>query len=64
MPRKATPKKPSADDLAQAASLLRQVVELAKAGVLEAKSPEARAILRRIEGAVIAAELAAGKQAE
>lgn len=46
------------EELAEAADLLRQLVNLADAGELEAKSPAARDILRRIEGAAIAAEAA------
>ena len=62
--RKAAPhKRPtalSAQELTEAADLLRQVIALAKAGDLGAKSPEARALLRRLEGAALAADLAAG----
>lgn len=48
------------DQLGDAAALLRQVLALVKAGELEAATPTARALLRRVEGAAIAAELAAG----
>ena len=64
MPKRATDRTAalSAEDLAEAAALLREVVELAKAGVLEAKSPEARIFLRKLEGAAIAARLASGAE--
>jgi len=48
------------DQLAEAATMLRQVLALAETGELEASTPAARALLRRLEGAAIAAELAAG----
>jgi len=52
----------TAEDLADAASLLRRVLTLVEAGELEAKTPEARALMRRLEGAALAAEVAAGEQ--
>lgn len=50
------------DDLVKAAAMLRRVLTLIEAGDLEARTPSARAVLRRLEGAAIAAELAAGQQ--
>jgi len=50
------------DQLADAATMLRRVLALVKTGELEASSPAARALLRRLEGAAIAAELAAGRR--
>lgn len=55
------PRRPlSASDLAGAAALLRGVLGLIEAGTIDAATPTARAIKRRMEGAVIAAEQAAG----
>ena len=48
------------DDVAQAATMLRRLLTLVEAGELEATTPSARAVLRRLEGATIAVELAAG----
>jgi hypothetical protein len=47
-------------DLIEAAAMLRRLLALVEAGELEATTPTARAVLRRIEGAAIAVELAAG----
>ena len=48
------------EDLADAAAMLRRILALVDAGELEVTSPTARAVLRRLEGAAIAIELAAG----
>jgi hypothetical protein len=48
------------DELADAAVMLRRLLALVEAGELEASTPSARAVLRRLEGATIAVELAAG----
>ncbi len=48
------------DDLAEAATILRRLLTLVEAGELEATTPNARAVLRRLEGATIAVELATG----
>lgn len=48
------------EDLAGAAAMLRRLLALVEAGELEATTPSARALLRRLEGAAIAVELAAG----
>jgi hypothetical protein len=45
-------------DLAEAAALLRRLVEAAERGELEATSAHAVALLRRIEGAAVALEKA------
>jgi hypothetical protein len=49
------------DQLTDAAAMLRRLLALVEAGELEATTPSARAILRRLEGAAIAVELAAGR---
>jgi len=49
------------DQLAEAAAMLRRLLALVAAGELEATTPSARAVLRRLEGAAIAVELAAGR---
>jgi hypothetical protein len=51
----------SPEDLAEAARVLRSLLALVETGELEAKTPNARAVVRRIEGAAIAAELSAGR---
>jgi hypothetical protein len=50
------------DDLAEAATLLDRVLALVEAGELEAKTANARAVLRRLEGAATATRLIAGLQ--
>jgi hypothetical protein len=40
----------------EAADLFRSVLAAVKTGELEAKTPEARALLRRLEGALISLE--------
>jgi transcription elongation GreA/GreB family factor len=47
-------------DLAEAARLLREVLALVEAGELEATSPAARALVRRLEGAVVGLSLISG----
>jgi hypothetical protein len=47
-------------DLAPAAALLRQLLAAVEAGTIEATTPNARALLRRLEGAAAAVELLAG----
>ena len=45
------------DDISrEAAKLLRRVIEAVAKGELEARTPDARALLRRLEGALIALE--------
>lgn len=51
------------DQLADAAAILRRLLVLVESGELEAATPQARAVLRRLEGATIAVELAAGRTA-
>ncbi len=51
---------PSPSTLREAAGLLRAVLRLIDAGAMDATTPTAHAIRRRMEGAVIAAEQAAG----
>jgi hypothetical protein len=48
------------DDLAEAATMLRRLLTLVEDGELEATTPNARAVLRRLEGATVAVELATG----
>ena len=48
------------DDLAEAARLLRAVLDAVEAGELEANGGQAVALVRRIEGAVAALEAASG----
>ena len=48
------------DDLAEAAIMLRRLLTLVEDGELEATTPNARAVLRRLEGATVAVELATG----
>jgi len=48
------------DDLAEASTMLRRLLALVESGELEATTPNARAVLRRLEGATIAVELATG----
>ena len=48
------------DDLAEAARLLRSIIRAVEAGELEAATPRAVAMVRRIEGAAIAWEAASG----
>jgi len=50
------------DQLVDAASMLRRLLALVETGELEATTPGARALLRRLEGVAIAVELAAGVQ--
>jgi len=40
--------------------MLRRLLALVESGELEATTPNARAVLRRLEGATIAVELATG----
>lgn len=47
------------DDLADAARLLRAVLDAVEAGELEAGSADAVAMVRRLEGAAVALEAAA-----
>jgi hypothetical protein len=62
-PRNPSGRQPLASaDLADAAGLLRGVLALVAAGELEAKTTEARALLRRVEGAALAVAIAAGEQ--
>lgn len=49
---------PNRRDMAEAARLLRQLLELVDAGILEATSGPALAMVRRIEGAAMALESA------
>jgi hypothetical protein len=51
------------EQLADAAVMLRRLLALVETGELEATTPSARALLRRLEGAAIAVELAAGVRA-
>jgi len=48
------------DGLSEAAILLRRLLTLVETGELEATTPNARAVLRRLGGATIAVELATG----
>jgi hypothetical protein len=61
MPLVAT-RRPTTTELKEAAAVLRQVIALAESGELEAKSPNARTLLRKLEGAAIAAEIASGER--
>jgi hypothetical protein len=45
----------------EAANLLRSVVSAVAKGELEARTPDARALLRRLEGALIALEASSPK---
>ena len=47
--------------MADAAALLRRVLALVDAGELTASTPQALALLRRLEGAAMAAEIAGGR---
>lgn len=50
------------DDISrEAAKLLRRVIEAVAKGELEARTPDARALLRRLEGALIALEASSPK---
>ena len=46
-------------DIAEAARLLRRLLEMVDAGELEASSSAAQGLVRRIEGAAVALESAA-----
>lgn len=48
------------DELAEVAKMLRRLLTLVEAAELEATTSNARAVLRRLEGATIAVELATG----
>jgi hypothetical protein len=46
-------------EMAELADLLRRLLALVDAGELEAETPDARALVRRMEGAAVALEQAA-----
>jgi hypothetical protein len=50
------------DDLTEAARLLRSILSAVEGGELEASTPRAVAMVRRIEGATTALEAASGSK--
>ncbi len=51
------------DDLAEAALLLRSILGAVEAGEMEAATPRAVAMVRRLQGAAAALEAASGSEA-
>jgi len=56
----AKPSTPTRADIASGAAVLREVLSLVERGELQAATPQAIALTRRIEGALIALEAVAG----
>ena len=54
------PARPTSSDLAEAAALLWEVLALVVAAELEASTPRAVSMVRRLEGAAVSLEAAAG----